>query len=87
MLPSHPPYNYQPLQEHLLKTEDAATRLNVLNRSALRPVQAQARTPGLQTPPSYTELTPRRCSSVPQSTSRQEEYIKVGSQEICHFQF
>ncbi|XP_042664964.1 F-box only protein 43 [Centrocercus urophasianus] len=64
-------------EEHLLKTEDAATRLNVLNRSALRPVQAQARTPGLQTPPSYTELTPRRCSSVPQSTSRQEEYIKV----------
>uniref|UniRef100_A0A669PNZ5 F-box only protein 43 n=1 Tax=Phasianus colchicus TaxID=9054 RepID=A0A669PNZ5_PHACC len=64
-------------EEYLLKAEDAATRLNVLNRSALRPVQAQARTPVLQTPPFYTELTPRRCSSVPQSTSRQEEYIKV----------
>ncbi|NXJ00883.1 FBX43 protein, partial [Psophia crepitans] len=62
--------------EYFLKAEDAATRLNVLNRSALRPVQAQARTV-LQTPPSYTELTPRRCSSVPHSTSRQEEYIKV----------
>ncbi|KFV91176.1 PREDICTED: F-box only protein 43 [Eurypyga helias] len=64
-------------EEHLLKAEDAATRLNVLNRSALRPVQAQARTPVAQTPPSYTEVTPRRCSSVPHSTSRQEEYIKV----------
>ncbi|NWV22098.1 FBX43 protein, partial [Origma solitaria] len=64
-------------REYLLKAEDAATRLNILNRSALRPVQAQARTPVLQTPPSYTELTPRRCSSVPHSTSRQEEYMKV----------
>ncbi|NXU40784.1 FBX43 protein, partial [Drymodes brunneopygia] len=64
-------------QEYLLKAEDAATRLNILNRSALRPVQAQARTPILQTPPSHTELTPRRCSSVPHSASRQEEYMKV----------
>ncbi|NXX77773.1 FBX43 protein, partial [Urocolius indicus] len=63
--------------ENFLKAEDAATRLNVLNRSALRPVQAQARTPVLQTQPSYTELTPRRCSSLPHSTSRREEYIKV----------
>ncbi|KAM4906384.1 F-box only protein 43 [Sylvia borin] len=62
-------------REYLLKAEDAATRLNILNRSALRPVQAQARTPILQTP--HTELTPRRCSSVPHSTSRQEEYMKV----------
>ncbi|NXR49031.1 FBX43 protein, partial [Hippolais icterina] len=62
-------------QEYLLKAEDAATRLNILNRSALRPVQAQARTPILQTP--HTELTPRRCSSVPHSASRQEEYMKV----------
>ncbi|NXI68616.1 FBX43 protein, partial [Anseranas semipalmata] len=63
--------------EYFLKAEDAATRLNVLNRSALRPVQAQARTPVVQTPPSYIELTPRRCNSVPQSTSRREEYVKV----------
>ncbi|NXO36191.1 FBX43 protein, partial [Locustella ochotensis] len=62
-------------QEYLLKAEDAATRLNILNRSALRPVQAQARTPVLQTP--HTELTPRRCSSVPYLASRQEEYMKV----------
>ncbi|NXS62626.1 FBX43 protein, partial [Brachypteracias leptosomus] len=60
--------------EYFLKAEDAATRLSILNRSALRPVQAQART---QTPPLYTELTPRRCSSVPSSTTRREEYIKV----------
>ncbi|NWI61621.1 FBX43 protein, partial [Calyptomena viridis] len=60
--------------EYLLKAEDAATRLNILNRSALRPVQAQARTPVLQTPPSYTELTPSNTSN---STSRQEEYMKV----------
>ncbi|NXS07924.1 FBX43 protein, partial [Neodrepanis coruscans] len=60
--------------EYLLKAEDAATRLNILNRSALRPVQAQARTPVLQTPPSYTELTPGNTSN---STSRQEEYMKV----------
>ncbi|KFQ30216.1 PREDICTED: F-box only protein 43 [Merops nubicus] len=59
------------------KAEDVATRFNILNRSALRPVQAQARTPAAQTLPSYTELTPRRCSSVPHPTSRQEEYIKV----------
>ncbi|NXM17382.1 FBX43 protein, partial [Ploceus nigricollis] len=64
-------------REYLLKAEDAATRLNILNRSALRPVQAQARTPILQTPPSHTELTPRRCSSVPHSANRQEEYMKV----------
>ncbi|NXH50287.1 FBX43 protein, partial [Dicaeum eximium] len=64
-------------REYLLKAEDAATRLNILNRSALRPVQAQARTPVLQTTPSHTELTPRRCSSVPHSATRQEEYMKV----------
>ncbi|XP_054125740.1 F-box only protein 43 [Melozone crissalis] len=73
-------YTKQPKQaarEHLLKAEDAATRLNILNRSALRLVQGQARTPVLQTPPSHTEITPRRCSSVPHSASRQEAYMKV----------
>ncbi|NXT01358.1 FBX43 protein, partial [Jacana jacana] len=63
--------------EYLLKAEDAATRLNVLNRSALRPVQAQARTSVVRTPASYTELAARRCSSVPHLTCRQEEYVKV----------
>ncbi|KGL98712.1 F-box only protein 43 [Charadrius vociferus] len=63
--------------EYFLNAEDAATRLNVLNRSALRPVQAQARTFVMQTPASSTELAHRRCNSVPRSTHRQEEYIKV----------
>ncbi|KFV81868.1 F-box only protein 43 [Struthio camelus australis] len=63
---------------YFLKAEDAATRFNLLSRSALRPVQAQAKTPVIQTPPSCTELlTPMRCNSAPRSISRQEEYIKV----------
>ncbi|NXG28356.1 FBX43 protein, partial [Dromaius novaehollandiae] len=63
---------------YFLKAEDAATRFNLLSRSALRPVQAQAKTPVIQTSPSCTELlTPMRCNSVPPSISRQEEYIKV----------
>ncbi|CAM2106890.1 unnamed protein product [Caretta caretta] len=62
----------------LLHVEDAATRLNILSRSALRPVQAQAKTAVLQTPPYCNELlTPTGCSSVPQSTSKQEEYLKI----------
>ncbi|XP_042701024.1 F-box only protein 43 [Chrysemys picta bellii] len=62
----------------LLHVEDAATRLNMLRRSALRPVQAQAKIAVLQTPPSCNELlTPTGCSSVPQSTSKQEEYLKI----------
>ncbi|XP_067392043.1 F-box only protein 43 [Emydura macquarii macquarii] len=62
----------------LLHVEDAATRLNILSRSALRPVQAQAKTAVLQTSPSCNDhLTPTGCSSVPQSTSKQEEYLKV----------
>ncbi|NXP11922.1 FBX43 protein, partial [Thinocorus orbignyianus] len=63
--------------EYLLKAEDAATRLNVLSRSALRPVQAQVRTSVARTPTSYSDLTTRRCNSVPHSTCRQEEYAKV----------
>ncbi|XP_038247258.1 F-box only protein 43 [Dermochelys coriacea] len=62
----------------LLHVEDAATRLNILRRSALRPVQAQAKTAVLQTSPYCNELlTPTGCSSVPQSTSKQEEYLKI----------
>uniref|UniRef100_A0A8C8S3N1 F-box only protein 43 n=1 Tax=Pelusios castaneus TaxID=367368 RepID=A0A8C8S3N1_9SAUR len=62
----------------LLHVEDAATRLNILCRSALRPVQAQAKTAMVQTPPSCNEcVTPTGCSSVPQLTSKQKEYFKV----------
>ncbi|XP_025066518.1 F-box only protein 43 [Alligator sinensis] len=62
----------------LLNVEDAATRFNILSRSALRPVQAQAKTALFQTPPCCIEpVIATRCSSVSSSTSKQEEYFKV----------
>ncbi|XP_020824943.1 F-box only protein 43 [Phascolarctos cinereus] len=67
----------------ILCVEDAATRLSLLNRSALRSVQAQARTPGSQkeevsTPSPWGQvLTPKECCSVTQLPSKQEEYVKV----------
>ncbi|XP_036606061.1 F-box only protein 43 [Trichosurus vulpecula] len=70
-------------RENILCVEDAATRLNLLNRSALRSVQAQARTPGSQkeevsTPSPWGQvLTPKECCSVTQLPSKQEEYVKV----------
>uniref|UniRef100_A0A8C7A2M9 F-box only protein 43 n=1 Tax=Nothoprocta perdicaria TaxID=30464 RepID=A0A8C7A2M9_NOTPE len=61
-----------------LNAGDAVTRFTLLSRSALRPVQAQAKTPIIKTPPSRSELLiPMRCNTFPRSTSRQEEYIKV----------
>ncbi|NXA33619.1 FBX43 protein, partial [Eudromia elegans] len=61
-----------------LNAGDAVTRFTLLSRSALRPVQAQAKTPVIKTPPSRSELIiPMRCNTFPRSTSRQEEYIKV----------
>ncbi|XP_074124401.1 F-box only protein 43 isoform X1 [Sminthopsis crassicaudata] len=68
---------------NILCVEDAATRLNLLNRSALRSVQAQARTPGSQKEEISTLspwgqiLTPKECCSVTQLPSKQEEYVKV----------
>ncbi|XP_068937281.1 F-box only protein 43 [Petaurus breviceps papuanus] len=68
---------------NILCVEDAATRLNLLNRSALRSVQAQARTPGSQkeevsTPSPWGQvLTPKECCSATQLPSKQEEYVKV----------
>ncbi|XP_001380006.2 F-box only protein 43 [Monodelphis domestica] len=68
---------------NILCVEDAATRLNLLNRSALKSVQAQARTPGSQkeevsTPSPWGQvLTPKECSSVTLLPSKQEEYVKV----------
>uniref|UniRef100_A0A452DW60 F-box only protein 43 n=2 Tax=Capra hircus TaxID=9925 RepID=A0A452DW60_CAPHI len=68
----------------VLNVEDAATRLHLLNRSALRSVQAQARTPGFQKEQASTfspwgeVLTPIASSSVTHlSSSKQEEYVKV----------
>ncbi|XP_054446114.1 F-box only protein 43 [Pteronotus mesoamericanus] len=70
-------------EQAILNVQDAATRLHLLNRSALRSVQAQARTPGSQKEQGSTfspwgeVLTPIASSSVTHSHSKQEEYIKV----------
>lgn len=70
-------------QGAILNVQDAATRLHVLNRSALRSVQAQARIPGSQKEQVSTfspwgeVLTPIASSSVTHSHSKQEEYVKV----------
>ncbi|XP_023376789.1 regulator of G-protein signaling 22 isoform X2 [Pteropus vampyrus] len=67
----------------ILNVQDAATRLHLLNRSALRSVQAQARIPGSQKEQVSTfspwgeVLTPIASSSVTHSHSKQEEYVKV----------
>nr|XP_033789029.1 F-box only protein 43 [Geotrypetes seraphini]XP_033789030.1 F-box only protein 43 [Geotrypetes seraphini]XP_033789031.1 F-box only protein 43 [Geotrypetes seraphini]XP_033789032.1 F-box only protein 43 [Geotrypetes seraphini]XP_033789033.1 F-box only protein 43 [Geotrypetes seraphini] len=62
---------------HLLRAEDAATRLNLLSRSALKSVQAQTNSI-YHTPSSCKEiLMPKRCHSVPHLSSKQEEYLKV----------
>ncbi|EPY74834.1 F-box only protein 43 [Camelus ferus] len=71
------------LEGAVLNVEDAATRLHVLNRSALRSVQAQARTPGFQREQISTfspwgeVLTPVASSAVTPLSSKQEEYVKV----------
>ncbi|XP_012499050.1 PREDICTED: F-box only protein 43 [Propithecus coquereli] len=67
----------------VLNVEDAATRLHLLNRSALRSVQAQARTSSSQKEQVSTlspwgeVLTPLASSSVTHLSSKQEEYVKV----------
>ncbi|XP_072630127.1 F-box only protein 43 isoform X1 [Canis lupus baileyi] len=67
----------------ILNVEDAATRLHLINRSALKSVQAQARIPGFQKgevstfSPWGEVLTPIASSSVTHLTSKQEEYVKV----------
>ncbi|KAM6171786.1 F-box only protein 43 [Erethizon dorsatum] len=67
----------------VLNVEDAATRLHLLNRSALRSVQAQARTPSSQKEqvptlsPWGEVLTPVASSALTHLSSKQEEYIKV----------
>ncbi|KAM5281045.1 F-box only protein 43 [Ctenodactylus gundi] len=67
----------------ILNVEDAATRLHLLNRSALRSVQAQAQIPTSQNEqipalsPWGEVLTPIASSSVTHLSSKQEEYVKV----------
>nr|XP_004663029.2 F-box only protein 43 [Jaculus jaculus] len=67
----------------LLNVQDASTRLHLLNRSALRSVQAQARAPAPQKEQSPTlspwgeVLTPGACSSIAHSGSKQERFVRV----------
>ncbi|XP_072266944.1 F-box only protein 43 isoform X2 [Pyxicephalus adspersus] len=63
-------------QGRVISSEDAATRLQALNRSVLKSVQAQARL-SFHTPTSSGGSTPKETSSVLQSGRKQQEYIKV----------
>lgn len=67
----------------MFHVQDAATRLQLLSRSALRPVQAQAQAPASQNEQAPTVspwgdvLTPVASSSLTHLRSKQEEYVKV----------
>ncbi|XP_040210712.1 F-box only protein 43 isoform X2 [Rana temporaria] len=64
-------------QGWMISPEDAATRLQALNRSALKSIQAQARLI-CHTPNSFdVSLTPKETTSVPLSARKQQEYIKI----------
>ncbi|XP_023619390.1 F-box only protein 43 isoform X1 [Myotis lucifugus] len=73
----------QTYQQAILNVQDAATRFQLSNRSALRSVQAQARTPSSQKEQVSTfspwgeVLTPIASSSIIDSHSKQEEYVRV----------
>ncbi|XP_052603360.1 F-box only protein 43 [Peromyscus californicus insignis] len=70
-------------QGAVLHVQDAATRLQLLSRSALRSVQAQAQAPTSQNEPTPTlspwgdVLTPVASSSFTHLRSKQEQYVKV----------
>ncbi|XP_052016696.1 F-box only protein 43 [Apodemus sylvaticus] len=67
----------------VLRVQDAATRLRLLSRLALRSVQAQAQAPSGQTEQAPTlspwgdVLTPVASSSLTHLRSKQEQYVKV----------
>ncbi|XP_049629862.1 F-box only protein 43 [Suncus etruscus] len=68
----------------VLHVQDAGTRLHLLNRSALRLVQAQARTPASQkyqvpivSPWGEASWTPGTSCGAPHFSRKQEEYVKV----------
>ncbi|XP_073535723.1 F-box only protein 43 [Phyllobates terribilis] len=63
-------------QGWIFSTEDSGTRLNLLNRSALKSVQAQAGSV-FHTPISCGIFTPKNAAPIPQSASKQQEYIKI----------
>ncbi|KAM5157835.1 F-box only protein 43 [Mantella aurantiaca] len=65
-------------QGRMISSEDAATRLQTLNRSALKSVQAQARLVFHTPTSSGGSATPKDTStSVPQSGRKQQEYMKI----------
>ncbi|XP_063780267.1 F-box only protein 43 isoform X2 [Pseudophryne corroboree] len=61
----------------IYSSEDATTRLHLLNRSALRSVQAQARFVFHTPTSSCGSLTPKDSVTIPQSASKQQEYVKL----------
>ncbi|XP_040288456.1 F-box only protein 43 [Bufo bufo] len=61
----------------IFSSEDAATRLNLLNRSALKSVQAQAKSVFHTPTSSCVFLTPKSTAPIPQSASKQQEYVKI----------
>lgn len=73
----------QTYQQAVLNVQDAATRFQLSNRSALSSVQAQARTPCSEKEQVSTfspwgeVLTPVASSSINDSHSKQEEYVRV----------
>ncbi|XP_036064205.1 F-box only protein 43 [Onychomys torridus] len=70
-------------QGAVLHVQDAATRLQLLSRSALRSVQAQAQAPTSQNEPTPSlspwgdALTPVASSSFTHLGSKQEQYVRV----------
>lgn len=74
----------------VLHVQDAGTRLHLLNRSALRLVQAQARTPASQkdqvptvSPWGEASWTPGTSGGTPHFSRKQEEYVKVSVRGFC----
>ncbi|XP_069587751.1 F-box only protein 43 [Ranitomeya imitator] len=60
----------------IFSSEDSGTRLNLLNRSALKSVQAQAGSV-FHTPISCGIFTPKDTAPILQSASKQQEYVKI----------
>ncbi|XP_075069956.1 F-box only protein 43 isoform X2 [Mixophyes fleayi] len=61
---------------HTFPSEDATTRLHLLNRSALKSVQAQAKFVFHTPTSSCGSLTPKDSTTIPYSASKRQEYVK-----------
>ncbi|XP_072007595.1 F-box only protein 43 isoform X2 [Engystomops pustulosus] len=64
-------------QSWIFSSDDAATRLNLLNRSALKSVQAQSKSVCHTPTPSCGFLTPKDTPLILQSASKRQEYVKI----------